>query len=253
MNWSDKLLQNKGILISGASSGIGKVCAVVCSRLGARIVALGRDQVRLAETLASLEGEGHLAINCELTDIKQLNEDFSALDGSFPISGFIHSAGVERTNPLKGIDADGYADMLKVNLIAGVMIAQRLSRPKILDRNGSSFVFISSISGTNGEKGKIEYSSSKSALYGMAKSMARELAGKGIRVNCVSPAMVNTPMLHRTFSELPEESVQAIKNRHLLGLIEPEEVANLCAYLISDLAKSITGTNIIIDGGYSLT
>ncbi|MCB5284036.1 MAG: SDR family oxidoreductase [Candidatus Cloacimonetes bacterium] len=252
MLWSDKVLTGKRILISGASSGIGRACAVVCSSLGARIVAMGRNEERLAETISLLQGSGHQSLACDIGNSDELQAGFPTLSADGPLAGFIHSAGIEWTSPLKSIDPNAYANMLKVNLIAGVMIAQMLSRPKVYDKNGSSYVYISSIRGMLGEKGNIEYSSSKSAMFGMVRSMSRELASKGIRVNSVSPAMVETEMLKNVFEELPAESVAAIQTRHLLGLVEPVDVANLCAYLISDLGKAITGTNIVIDSGYSL-
>lgn len=252
MIWSDHILRDKRILITGASSGIGRACATVCSQLGAQIVALGRDSQRLQETLDCLDGEGHISIECELTDSEQLHNKLTALKDSQSVSGFIHSAGIERTNPLKSIDSGSFAEMFKINVISAVQIAGIISAPKMYDKNGCGFVLISSISGRCGEKGKIEYSSTKSAIYGAVKSLAKELAAKGIRVNSISPAMVDTPMLQTVFNALPAESVQAIQARHFLGIPKPDEVANLCAYLISDLGRSITGTNITIDSGYSL-
>lgn len=252
MLWSDKVLTGKRVLISGASSGIGRACAVVCSSLGARIVAMGRNEERLAETISLLQGSGHQSLACDIGNSDELQAGLATLsaDGSF--AGFIHSAGLERTNPLKTIDVDEFTEMFQVNVAAGIEISRLISRPCSYDKSGSCHIFISSVSGIFGEKGKIEYSSTKAALIGAVKAMARELGPKGIRVNCVSPGMVETPMLQNMFSTLPEESVEAIETRHLLGIPIPEDIADLCVFLLSDLGKRITGENIIIDSGYSL-
>lgn len=252
MLWSDKVLLGKRVLISGASSGIGRSCAVVCSNLGARIVAMGRNSERLAETMGMLQGSGHQSLICDIGNSEELRATFATLTGDEPFAGFIHSAGLERTNPLKTIETADFTEMFLVNVAAGIEISKLVTKPGLYDKSGSCQIFISSVSGIFGEKGKIEYSSTKSALIGAVKAMARELGPKGIRVNCVSPGMVETPMLQKMFYALPEASVTAIETRHLLGIPTPEDIANLCAFLISDLGKSITGENIVIDSGYSL-
>jgi len=251
--WSENILEGKRILITGASSGIGKNCAVICSQLGAEIVACGRDKERLADTIRSLSGSGHIALDFELNDEIAIKKSLSVLSGTKAISGFIHSAGIERTNPLKSIDIGDFCEMFKTNVASAVQIAALISSPRLFDKNGCSYVFISSIRGLLGEKGNIEYSSTKSAIFGLVKSLARELASKSIRVNSITPAMVYTPMLSSILSSLPEESASEIERKHLMGFMEPEDVANMCVYLISDLGKRITGTNIIVDSGYSLS
>lgn len=252
MLWSDKVLTGKRVLISGASSGIGRACAVVCSSLGAWIVAMGRNEERLAETMALLQGFGHQSLLCDIGNSDELQVGFASLTVDGPYTGFIHSAGLERTNPLKTIDVDEFTEMFRINVAAGIEISRLISRPGSYDKNGTCHIFISSVSGVFGEKGKIEYSSTKAALIGAVKAMARELGPKGIRVNCVSPGMVETPMLQNMFSSLPEASVKTIETRHLMGIPKPEDIADLCVFLLSDLGKRITGENIIIDSGYSL-
>lgn len=253
MIWSDSILKGKRIIITGASSGIGKSCAVLCSLLGAEIIACGRNKDRLSDTIASLSGSGHTSLDFELNNESAIEESLSVLRGTKAISGFIHCAGIERTNPLKSIDSGDFCEMFKTNVASAVQIAAIISSPRLYDKNGCSYVLISSVRGLLGEKGNIEYSSTKSAIFGLVKSLARELASKSIRVNSIIPSMVNTPMLSSILSSLPEESVSEIERKHLLGFMEPEDVANMCVYLISDLGKRITGTNIIVDSGYSLS
>lgn len=252
MLWSDSLLRGKRILITGASSGIGRSCALLCSELGAEVIVCGRNTGRLSETLLALSGKNHLQLAFDLTDEKQIEEKLSTIRETAPISGFIHCAGIERTNPIKTITMDDYTDMFKTNVASAVTIIKQIMKPKMFDKQGFSIVFLSSISGLNGEKGKSEYSSTKSAITGLTKSLALELSGKGCRVNCICPAMVHTEMLERMFADLPERSVQQIEDKHLLGIPQPSDIANLAVFLVSDLSQYITGTNIIIDSGYSL-
>ena len=252
MLWSDSILNGKRILITGASSGIGRSCAVLCSQLGAEIIACGRNKERLAETLAALYGSGHVSLECELNNEGEIGERFSVLRGTKPISGFIHSAGIERTNPLKTIDMEDFVEMFKTNVASAVSISKFIMRPGMYDKIGLSIVLISSISGVKGEKGKIEYSSTKAAVIGLVKPLALELAGKGARVNSISPAMVDSEMLEASFQNLPESSVKTIMDKHLLGIIEPLDVSNLAVFLISDLSKRITGINVTLDSGYTI-
>jgi len=253
MNWSDSILKDKRILITGASSGIGRNCAVLCSMLGAKIIACGRNQERLSQTLDALSGEGHISLVFEMTDEQQIEDKLSDLKGSKPISGFIHCAGIERTNPLKTIYMDDFSEMFKINVASAVLISKLITKPGMYDKKGLSLVLITSVSGVMGEKGKIEYSGTKSALLGITKSLALELAVKGVRVNNICPAMVKSEMLERMFQSLPDESVDKIKSRHLLGIPDAEDVANMAAFLISDLSCHITGTSITIDSGYTLS
>jgi NAD(P)-dependent dehydrogenase (short-subunit alcohol dehydrogenase family) len=251
--WAENLLQSNRILITGASSGIGRACAIECSRLGAHIIALGRDRQRLEQTLARLQGEGHLALSCDLADTDRIKEQLAVLKGTGPISGFIHCAGMEQTRPLRSIDFAEYDRMFRINVMSAVQIAAIISSAGYADKDGAAYIIISSVSGIAGEKGKIEYASTKSALNGLIKSLALELSPKGIRVNCLSPALVRTPMFNSMLETLPDAAFQEIEKKHLLGCLETSDIADMCIYLLSDAGKRITGTNIIIDSGYTLT
>ena len=202
--------------------------------------------------MSSLSGSGHIHLIFELNDEYVIEETLKSIQGTTPVSGFIHSAGIERTNPLKTIYMDDFSEMFKTNVAAAVAITKQIMKPGIYDKSGVSVVLISSIRGYKGERGNIEYGTTKSALYGLTRSMALELAGKNARINTISPTLVNTEMLTRVLEALPENASQAITNKHLLGIPEPNDVANLAAYLISDMARCITGIDITIDSGYSL-
>ena len=250
--WSETLLENRRILITGASSGIGRECAIAFSNLGAHIILMGRDEERLQETLNSLSGTGHSTILCDLTLVNSIKDHLAQLKSTELISGFIHCAGIERTRPLKSFDTEDFQVMFKTNVTSAIEITRVVSARGYLEKKGASYVFISSVSGINGEKGKLEYSSSKASLFALTKSLASELAVKKIRVNCVSPAMVQTPMFKSVTESLPEDPVKSIEAKHLFGFIEPSDIANLCIYLVSDLGCKITGSNFVIDSGYTL-
>jgi NAD(P)-dependent dehydrogenase (short-subunit alcohol dehydrogenase family) len=245
-------LQGKNIIVTGASSGIGKSCAVLASKTGANVALIGRNHERLQETYKELDQGNHLYFSQDITEyanLESLLSDCCQKMGN--ISGFVHSAGVESTVPLRSMHPQIYQTLFSINVISAFEISKLLVKKKLLEPSGSSFVFISSVMGSLGQKGKIAYSSSKSALIGGAKSMALELAPKKIRVNCISPGVVSTEMSKKMFETLPESSKEEIIKKHPLGLGNPEDIANTCLFLLSDLAKWITGTNIVVDGGYS--
>ena len=144
MLWSDSILRNKRILITGASSGIGRSCAVLCSQLGAKIIACGRDLDRLAQTIGSLSGDGHVSLAFELTNEEEIENKLATLRGTEPISGFVHCAGLERTNPLKTICMEDFTEMFKINVASAVVISKLIAKPGMYDKKSMSIVLISS-------------------------------------------------------------------------------------------------------------
>jgi NAD(P)-dependent dehydrogenase (short-subunit alcohol dehydrogenase family) len=245
-------LKGKSIFITGASSGIGKECAVKAAQLGARVVLVARDRERLKKTLDSLVGDHHLYFSCDITISDHLEEVVrQAAEKMGKISGFIHSAGIEATIPLRNMNRGKFEEMFSVNVLAAFEIARLLSNKKYLDPAGSSFIFIGSVLGLLGKPGAVAYSSTKAALIGGTRSMALELVPKNIRVNCVMPGVVETAMSTKFFQTIPEHSRQEIIKKHPLGLGQPEDIAHLCMFLLSDVSRWITGSAIPIDGGYS--
>lgn len=245
-------LNKKNILVSGASSGIGRRSAILASNVGANVILIGRNTERLKETYEKLGFGNHLYYTQDITKynkIEELIRDSVSKIGK--ISGFIHSAGIEATVPLRSMNTETYETLYSVNVISAFEIVRILTKKKYYDSSGTSIVFISSIMGLVGQKGKVGYCSSKSALIGGTKAMALELAPKNIRVNCILPGIIQTDMTNKMFEILPESSKKEIIKAHPLGLGRPEDVATACLFLLSDLSKWITGTNLIIDGGYS--
>ncbi|PWN65371.1 SDR family NAD(P)-dependent oxidoreductase [Chryseobacterium viscerum] len=245
-------LKNKIILITGASSGIGRSCSVECSRSGADLILVGRNHEELMKTVSMLDPETKVeTITEDITQSENLEgiiADKVSILGK--ISGFIHCAGIEKTLPLKKHNTQLYQDIFAVNVIAGLEIAKILSLKKYKDET-SSFVFISSVAGMVGEAGKAAYSASKGAVISGARSLAMELSRSNIRVNSISPAMVNTPILEKMFEDIGEEASSEIIKKHPLGIGDPKDVANACIFLLSDASRWVTGTNLVVDGGYS--
>jgi NAD(P)-dependent dehydrogenase (short-subunit alcohol dehydrogenase family) len=244
-------LTNKNILITGASSGIGQATAVLCSALGAHVILLARNPEKLAATTILL-GEGqHLSFAVDVTDSEKLEEVIKEVVQKLgKIDGFVHSAGMEMTRPLKILKREQWNSTLDVNVISGFECARIISNAKYINK-AASIIFISSIVGLFGQAGKVAYSASKGALVAGSKSLALELAAKGIRVNAILPAVVETEMSNTMLESIGEEAKASVLKMHPLGFGKPEDVANSCAFLLSEASSWITGTSFIIDGGYS--
>lgn len=252
MDDSPFTLEGRKILITGASSGIGKATAKLASALGAQCVINGRDETRLSTTLSELTGEGHKAIDMPLTpeNCKELVIKAVALAG--PLNGFVHCAGIEKTMPFRMTDLEDLHEIMSVNLDAFWKITRELVKKKNHEPGKLSIVGIASAAGQFGASGKTAYAASKGALISLIKSLASEYAGQKIRFNCVSPGYVATPMLDniKRLYKTEEEFDEAIVKKHTLGLGVPEDVANAVAYLLSDAGRWVTGTVMNVDGGY---
>ena len=253
MNYSPFAIEGKTILVTGATSGIGRATAVECARMGAKIIAVGRNQERL-DTLQNelknecLTNEGHLFFQCDLTDeaqVQVLVETISRIDG------VACCAGVANMNPFAFVSHEEMERVFQINCFAPVMLVNRLLKAKKLGK-GSSVVFVSSVDGPKiVHAGNSVYSGSKCALVGMARNMAIDLAGKKIRVNCVLPGTTDTPMIH-TGSANDESLAETAKSLPMRRFAQPEEIANAIIFLLSNAASYITGTEITVDGGNSI-
>jgi NAD(P)-dependent dehydrogenase (short-subunit alcohol dehydrogenase family) len=244
-------LTNKHILITGASSGIGKETALLVSKLGARVSLVGRNKESLQIVLSQLEGNNNFIYDFDITNFNEIENLVKIIvENSGPIDGFVHSAGIEMTRPLKMLKVNHYNDVFDINLISALEITKFLTKNNNISDN-ASILFISSIVGILGQAGKTAYSASKGALIAASKCLAIELASKKIRVNTILPALVETEMSSKILESLSEENKFKILNMHPLGFGKPIDVANSAAFLLSSAAKWITGVEFIIDGGYS--
>jgi NAD(P)-dependent dehydrogenase (short-subunit alcohol dehydrogenase family) len=245
-------LAGKRILVTGASSGIGRAISQQAASLGALLIMFGRNNERLKATYDSLEGVGHEYYSVDITDYIQVEEiiRLSVANAGY-INGFVHSAGIEKIMPFKASTPQLFKEVFEINVFAGFEIARLLSQKKIVNPSGASHVFISSVNARLGDPCKTMYCSSKSALLAGVKAMALELSSKNIRCNCVLPGCVDTEMIEKLFDSISNEAKQVIINKHPLGIGQPEDVAFLVCFLLSDKAKWITGSEYLIDGGYS--
>ena len=244
-------LEGKTILVTGASSGIGRGISVECSKMGAKMVINGRNMDRLNETLALLEGEGHIAIQADLS--KQ--EDIDKLVEQCPeLNGVVHSAGIPKICNVKNIKRDLLEEIVNVNEIAPILLTSALLTNKKIQKK-SSIVFIASMSGVFiANTGEAPYSTTKGALSGFTKSAAFELAAQGTRVNTICPGLVPTSILglsNEMFSE--EQLKETMYGRYPLKRVgTPEDIAYAAIYFLSDASTWVTGINMLIDGGYCL-
>jgi NAD(P)-dependent dehydrogenase (short-subunit alcohol dehydrogenase family) len=245
-NYNPFSLQGKTILITGASSGLGKATAIECAKLGATLIITGRNAERLNEVYNSLEGEGHLQQALDLTDVSLLEEFVINLP---VLDGCVNNAGIGNKQPIAFIKRSDLQAILDINTFAPVMLTQLLVKKKKLKR-GSSMVLTSSISGVYSvDIGNTLYSITKSAIDGFMKNAAIELAIKGIRVNSVNPGMIDTPM-NDGYTE--EQRQKDLADYPLQRYGTPNDVAWGIIYLLSDAAAWVTGASLKIDGGYTL-
>lgn len=246
-------LTGKNIVITGASSGIGRQTAVACSKMGARVVLIARNTERLKETLALMKSpEIHLVYSFDLADIAEMESAIKeAVEKTGKLNGLVNAAGISTTLPLKLISNDKLDEFFRTNVYSAIQMSRLFTKQANVCNEGGSVILLSSVMGIVGETGKTLYSLTKGALVSAAKSMALEFASKKIRFNSVSPGVVLTPMSKNAVYSQDEESLNKIAGLHPLGLGMPEDIANACVYLLSDASRWVTGSNLVIDGGYT--
>ncbi len=248
MSYNPFSLEGKTILVTGASSGIGRATAIECSKLGAKIVASGRNLDRIEQTMSELQGEGHIAIAAEITDQAQLQtlvESCPSLDGA------AFCAGIANTTLFNFADKEKYQEVFDTNFFSPTELFRLLVKKKRLGK-GASAVFVVSIGGPRATSpGNGIYGASKSALETMIHFAALELASKKIRVNGVLPGMVETPIMQG--GGISDEEYDLERQRYPLKRFgKPEEIAWAMAYFLSDASAFVTGSSLVIDGGAML-
>lgn len=241
-------LLGKAILVTGASSGIGKSIAIECSKSGAQLIITGRNPERLAKTFAELHGENHRQIIADLS----VDEGIIELVSLIPkLDGIVHVAGIVKPKPFSFLNRLDLDEIMNINFYGPALLTNAIIRKKCIVKSGS-IVFISSISGVSCSFiGGSAYSASKGALNGIIKGMALDLAAKQIRVNSIIPGMIDTGIFDG--SAISEQDLIEDRKRYPLGRYgKPEDVAFAAIYLLSDASSWVTGSNLLIDGGFTL-
>jgi 3-oxoacyl-[acyl-carrier protein] reductase len=244
-------LAGKKILLTGASSGIGRDTAILLAELGARLVLVARSQEKLEETFHLLPANGHMIAPFDLAQSENLPIWIKGCVAEVGIlDGLVHCAGIHLTKPLKMITLRDYQTVMDVNVGSVFSLTKAFCQKNIAGRP-SSVVLLASIAGILGQPGISAYAASKGALIALTKSLAMETSAEGIRVNCIAPGVVETAMSEKLFAKMTEEQIKAVQAMHPLGLGKPRDVANAVAFLMADTSRWITGSTLVVDGGYS--
>ena len=237
-------LEGKTILVTGASSGIGRGIAVTCSKMGANIVLGGRNEVRLNETLSEMEGDGHVLAVADLTKKEELE---SMVDTLPKLDGIVHCAGIGQRILCKQLQESDVDNVMDMNFKAPVLLQTEILKKKKINK-GASIVFIASIAAESPSVGNSIYSASKGAIISYANCLVVELAPRKIRVNCISPAMVWTDLILK--DGISEEELKEDEQKYPLKRYgNPDDIANLAVYMLSDASSWMTGSNVRITGG----
>lgn len=240
----------KTIIITGASSGIGRETAILLSKLGARLILIARNKEKLRDTINGLDGEGHTDIAFDLTSFSEYSHLYSRIfENCGSVSGFVHSAGISKTIPLRNMRLTDLDEMMKINYYSFMLLAKEFVKKKNVHPDGASVVAISSISGDFSVKGLSIYSATKSSLNVSVKALAQEYAQWNIRFNTISPGWIRTKLTDKATRMLTDERLENVFKNHPLGPGDPIDVAKAAAFLLSDAARWITGITLTIDGG----
>jgi len=250
MIFRDDALAGKRILVTGATSGIGRDAAAMMAACGARLALVGRDAERLQRTLAELQGEGHAAEQADIGSadaahdlLVRLARDGGAFDGVF------HAAGAAAVRMAKLLNVAHLETMMGGGAYGALGIAKACAKQSVM-ADGGSILFMSSVAGQRGTAGMVGYSAAKAAIGGLTRSLAAELAPRGTRVNEIVAGAIETEMHAAITGNLDAASQDAYRDLHMLGFGKTDDVSAAAIFLLSDAARWITGSSMVVDGGY---
>lgn len=239
-------------LVTGASSGIGRATSILLAARGAKVALVGRNAEALEATRAQMDGHGHTIWIKDFLDEdggKSLPVDVSNEMGK--LNGVVHCAGVHAVTPVRSVKPRQVNDLFAANITSALGVISGF-RNKRVRAERSSVVLMSSVAGLVGEAGVSAYAASKGAIVSLTKSLALELASEGIRVNCLNPGIVETPMMSKLRSTIGEAAYEELQRQHPLGLGHPNDVAEAASFMLSEKSRWMTGSAVVLDGGYSL-
>jgi NAD(P)-dependent dehydrogenase (short-subunit alcohol dehydrogenase family) len=252
MTFNPMELTGRAILVTGASSGLGRATATLVSRLGGRVLLVARNAERLEETRRCLEGDGHATLSLDLTETDKIPGMVVEQAAKFgPFAGVVHAAGIVPLKPLRVCRTADYERVYRINVIAGAQLLVGLTKRAVTAPGGCSVVIVGSVMTVVGEIGLNTYVASKAAVAGLVRAAALELAGDHIRVNAVLPGSFESGITEQSKSLLLPKHLDAIVKMHPLGTGRAEDVANAVAFLLADSARWITGSCLTVDGGYT--
>ncbi len=244
-------LATKRVLVTGASSGLGQAIALSCARMGAELIITGRDQGRLTKTfedLLSISDLPHRKIEADLAIAAEREAVVDALGSE--IHGLVHSAGISRLCPTRMMTEALLREIQAINVEAPILLSQGILKRNLMATDGS-ILFIASIAAHIGERGVGAYSGTKAALIAMSRCLAIEVINRRIRVNCLSPALVKTPLFDKTV--IMASSIEQQLERYPLGFGKPEDIANAAIFMLSSASRWVTGTSLVMDGGLTMS
>ena len=243
----------KYFLVTGASSGFGKTTSILLSKYGAKVILVGRSEEKLKETFNNLTGEGHIVYPYDLENLNDKDNFFDEIlkknKKNFKFSGVVHCAGLHEFTPLKFINLNKLNKIFKINLFSSILLTKFYSFSENCSKPGS-IVFLSSVASESGNVLLSIYGSAKAALNSVTKSLALELADKKIRINSIISGHVETETGLKVKRMLPEKNYKNLENEHPLGFGKTEDIANAILYLLGDNSNWVTGTSLVVDGGF---
>ena len=252
VGFAPTLLADRTYLVTGASSGIGRVVAAHIAACGGTVLASGRNVERLQAVVAELGPGAHAAVPMALEDADQVADWCKDLATARQgIDGIFHGAGMELVRPIRLIKTAQLQAVFAASVSAAFGLARAAASKGVLREPGAALVFMSSVAGLRGQPGLSAYSAAKAATDGLVRSLAIELAPRGVRANSIAAGAVRTEMHERLTSSLGPEGVADYERRHPLGFGAPADVANAAVYLLSSLSRWITGATWVVDGGYT--
>lgn len=242
-------LENKRVLITGASGSIGSQVAMILSRYGARTVLVGRNKERLDAVLHQLDGDGHEIAAIDLENLDSLEQMVKQVAISGALWGMVHCAGGGAITPLRVLKTNVLEQHMRINFYSFIELVRQVTKKKYMMPEGGSIIGISSFAASEGEQGQTAYSAAKAAMDAAVRTLSYELAPRKIRINTIRPGMIESEATDRYLRDMGREKYDELVAKQLLGLGKPQDVAEMCAFLLSDGGRFVTGRNLYLDGG----